>query len=176
MHPRSTFPASEQRLLRRSPQNEMAPGTASGRGAHRIKYPGFEFRESRSTLLATVTNGNSRLTLPDRHFFTALKWRRLPPLNGIIVAKSEGTKMKLDFDLDDYLNPLIPRPWLHRLPRWMSWWLGYRATLPRHVPTVFVWGWTFIGCFCGVSVVEAVMEKSSYFVSRQVPNIVGSFV
>jgi len=84
--------------------------------------------------------------------------------------------MKLDFDIDDYLNPLIPRPWLHRLPRWMSWWLGYRATLPRHVPTVFVWVWTFIGCFCGVSVVEAVMEKSSYFVSRQVPDIVGSFV
>jgi hypothetical protein len=84
--------------------------------------------------------------------------------------------MKLDFDIDEYLNPLIPRPWLHQLPRWMSWWLGYRATLPRRVPTVFVWAWTFIGIFGGVSVVEVVMGKSSYFVSRQVPIIVGSFV
>lgn len=42
--------------------------------------------------------------------------------------------------------------------------------------TVYVWFWTFVGCFCGVSVVQAVFEKCSYFVERNVPGIVGSFV
>lgn len=84
--------------------------------------------------------------------------------------------MKLDFDIDEYLNPLIPRPWLHRLPQWISWGFGYRSSLPRRVPTVYVWLWTFIGAFCGVSVVQAVFERSQYFLDRHVPNIVGSFV
>jgi len=84
--------------------------------------------------------------------------------------------MKLDFDIDDYLNPIIPRPWLHKLPRWLSWGLGYRSALPRRVPTVFVWFWTFVGAFCGVSVVQAVFERSQYFLERHVVNIVGAFV
>lgn len=84
--------------------------------------------------------------------------------------------MKLDFNIDEYLNPLIPQPWLSRLPQWMSWGLGYRCRLPRRVPTVFVWLWTFLGAFCGVSVVQAVFERNQHFIDRQAPNIVGSFV
>jgi hypothetical protein len=87
-----------------------------------------------------------------------------------------GEMVNLDFDIDKYLNPLIPTPWLYRLPKWVSWWFGYRAALPRRVPTVYVWFWTFMGCFCGVSVVQAVFEQCSYFVERNVPGIVGSFV
>jgi hypothetical protein len=84
--------------------------------------------------------------------------------------------MKLDFDIDDHLNRFIPARFLHRLPRWLSWGLGYRTEVPKRVPTVFVWFWTFIGAFCGVSVVQAVFERSQYFLDRHVVNIVGSFV
>jgi hypothetical protein len=85
--------------------------------------------------------------------------------------------MKLDFDIDDYLSRYIPRPWLHRIPRWLSWELGYREHGGREVPTVFVWLWvTFIGAFCKVSVVQVVFEKSQYFVDRHVINIVGSMI
>lgn len=84
--------------------------------------------------------------------------------------------MKLDFDIDEHLNRVIPAQFLHRLPRWLSWELGYRAETPKRVPTVFVWFWTFIGAFCGVSVVQAVFERSQYFLDRHVVNIVGSFV
>ena len=84
--------------------------------------------------------------------------------------------MKLDFDIDEYLNPFLPRPWLHKLPRWLNWGLGYRADLPRRVPTILVWFWTFIGAFCGISVVQAVFERCQYFLERHVINIVGAFV
>jgi hypothetical protein len=84
--------------------------------------------------------------------------------------------MNLDFDIDQHLNQYIPAQWLHRLPKWLSWCLGYRSELPRKVPTLIIWLWTFIGAFCGVSVVQAVFEQSQYFLNRHVPNIVGSFV
>lgn len=82
----------------------------------------------------------------------------------------------MDFDIDVYLNRFIPRPWLHKLPTWVSWGLGYRKKLPRKVSTVVVWIWTFIGAFCGISVVQAVFERSQYFLDRHVVNIVASFV
>jgi len=84
--------------------------------------------------------------------------------------------MKYDFDIDNYLNPLLPPPWLHRLPTWLSWGLGYRSKGPRKVPVYLIWFWTFVGSFSGISVVQAVFERSSYFVDRHVVNIVGSFV
>ena len=84
--------------------------------------------------------------------------------------------MKLDFDIDVYLNRFIPRPWLHRLPQWMSWGLGYRWKLQKNISSVIIWLWTFIGAFCGVAVVQAVFERNQYFLNRNVPNIVGSFV
>src|SRR5579859_1041696 len=84
--------------------------------------------------------------------------------------------MNLDFDIDEYLNRFIPRPWLHKLPTWANWGLGCRRKLPRKVTTVVVWIWTFIGAFCGVSVVQAVFERSQFFLDRHVVNIVGSFV
>jgi len=84
--------------------------------------------------------------------------------------------MKLDFDIDTYLNPFVPAPWLHTLPHWLSWCLGYRRKAGRKISTAEVWLWTFIGAFCGVSVVQAVFERSEYFLERGVVNIVGAFV
>lgn len=80
-----------------------------------------------------------------------------------------------NFDIDDYIDPILPSPWLHRLPRFVSRFLGYREHDHEEPPDVLIWLWTWIGIFCGVAAVEAVF-RTSYFMSHGVPAIVGSFV
>ena len=81
-----------------------------------------------------------------------------------------------NFDVDDYLVRILPQPWLHHIPRFISHWFGYRPEPPKKRPDVIILLWTWIGAFCGVSVIEAVFQRNSYFVDRGVPMIVGSFV
>lgn len=80
---------------------------------------------------------------------------------------------------------MIP-PWLercihsrhHRLAKWPSWlsrWLGYRATPPPVPQTYVVWFWSFIGAFCGMSVLQLVFGKAHYFIERNVPSIIASY-
>ncbi|KAF8168947.1 HPP family protein [Mycena galopus ATCC 62051] len=64
---------------------------------------------------------------------------------------------------------------LARLPRWISHWLGYRVTLPPKQPDHVVWLWSFIGAFCGLSLLQAIFTHSHYFVKRNVPSIIASF-
>jgi hypothetical protein len=65
---------------------------------------------------------------------------------------------------------------LARLPRWMSHWLGYRpeAVKPRSKYEVALW--SFITSFCGLSVVQAIFHYSDYFINRNVPGIIASYV
>jgi len=66
----------------------------------------------------------------------------------------------------------------HRLaawPTWLSHWLGYRASPPAKRPDYIVWLWSFIGAFCGISVIQAVFGQAAYFISRGVPSIVASY-
>lgn len=65
---------------------------------------------------------------------------------------------------------------LSRLPTWFSRWLGYRGKKMGPSPTYLVCLWGFIGAFCGLSVVFAVMAHTEYFTERNVPPIVASFV
>ncbi|KAF8056532.1 HPP family-domain-containing protein [Lyophyllum atratum] len=70
----------------------------------------------------------------------------------------------------------MPRP--HRLATWPSWlsrWLGYRATEPPKKPQYIIWFWSFIGAFCGISLIQAVFGQVSYFIRRGVPSIVASY-
>ena len=67
----------------------------------------------------------------------------------------------------------------HRLARWPTWasrWLGYRPTPPPKHPDYLVWAWSFIGAFCGISVLQAVFGHAEYFIGRKVPSIVASYV
>ncbi|KAJ7351531.1 HPP family protein [Mycena albidolilacea] len=64
---------------------------------------------------------------------------------------------------------------LARLPRWISHWLGYRAAPPPKQPEYVVWLWSFIGAFCGLSLIQAVFGHSQYFLRRDVPSIVASY-
>jgi hypothetical protein len=90
-----------------------------------------------------------------------------------------NSKMKRwsgNFDVDDYLVRILPQPWLHHLPGYISRWFGYRSDTPTKRPDVIILLWTWIGAFCGVSVIEAVFQRNPYFSDRGVPIIVGSFV
>lgn len=68
------------------------------------------------------------------------------------------------------LNPLP------RLPTWVSWWLGYRSVPPKPQPDYVVLIWSFIGAFCGLSILQALFGRVSYFVEQGVPPIVVSYV
>jgi hypothetical protein len=81
-----------------------------------------------------------------------------------------------NFDIDNYLNRILPQPWLHYLPQAISYFFGYRKDTPKKRPDVIIWLWTWIGAFCGVAVIEAVFQRNPYFSDRGVPIIVGSFV
>lgn len=66
----------------------------------------------------------------------------------------------------------------HRLASWPAWtsrWLGYRATPPPKQPEYIVWLWSFIGAFCGISIIQAVFINAPYFTSRLVPPIIASY-
>ena len=65
---------------------------------------------------------------------------------------------------------------LARLPPYVSRWLGYRSgPLPKRADYI-VYLWSFIGAFAGISVIQAVFEQAHYFVERNVPSIIASYV
>ncbi|KAF9528348.1 HPP family-domain-containing protein [Crepidotus variabilis] len=64
---------------------------------------------------------------------------------------------------------------LSKFPPWFSRWFGFRHSTPPKFPDYIVWLWSFIGAFCGISVIQAVFEQASYFVNREVPPIVASY-
>ncbi|KAG6917493.1 hypothetical protein DXG01_002357 [Tephrocybe rancida] len=66
----------------------------------------------------------------------------------------------------------------HRLAQWPAWlsrWLGYRATPPVKRPDYVIWMWSFVGAFCGISLIQAVFGQAQYFISRGVPPIIASY-
>jgi hypothetical protein len=81
----------------------------------------------------------------------------------------------LDFDIDRFINRLVPYSRLHRLPKSISWILGYRPTPAPQMGSVLVWWWAFIGAFCGISVVEAVFN-TDHLQAKGVPIVIASLV
>ncbi|KZV68121.1 HPP-domain-containing protein [Peniophora sp. CONT] len=70
---------------------------------------------------------------------------------------------------------LAKRPLLSRLPPWLSRWFGYRASPPEKPPKYIAWFWSWIGAFCGLSVIMAVFGQAQYFINRKVPLLVASY-
>ncbi|KAK7050826.1 hypothetical protein VNI00_004937 [Paramarasmius palmivorus] len=64
---------------------------------------------------------------------------------------------------------------LSRLPHSISHWLGHRSKPPAKLPDYQVWAWSFIGAFCGISVLQAVFGHAQYFIERGVPSIIASY-
>ncbi|KAL0948306.1 hypothetical protein HGRIS_010898 [Hohenbuehelia grisea] len=64
---------------------------------------------------------------------------------------------------------------LATLPAWFTRCLGYRASPPPKRPDWVVWLWSFIGAFCGISLIQAVFGQAHYFIDRGVPPIIASY-
>ena len=65
---------------------------------------------------------------------------------------------------------------LARLPIWIRHWLGYRSSPPVKPPEYIVYFWSFVGSFCGLSILQAVFGQAQYFIDRHVPSIIASYV
>ena len=79
-------------------------------------------------------------------------------------------------DIDSYLNPFLPAPPWHRLPRPVSHVLGHRREKPGLLGNLIVAVWSLIGVFCGVALVAAVSNHVPLFQTHHAPIVVGSFV
>jgi hypothetical protein len=80
------------------------------------------------------------------------------------------------FDIDQYLNPLLPTSILSQLPYPISHFLGYRSGPPRSLGNIVIASWAFTGVFCSLSLVEAVTRQVKAFQELGSPIIIGSLV
>lgn len=81
-----------------------------------------------------------------------------------------------NFDIDRYLNPLVPSPPWRHLPYPVAYWFGYRKGKPREMGNLVPIFWAFIGVFGAILLIEGVSRHVPSFEHKGVPMIVGSFV
>lgn len=80
------------------------------------------------------------------------------------------------FDIDRYLNRLVPSPpWAH-VPYPVAHFLGYRRHQTPNIGTLAPIFWAFIGIWCSLAIIQVVDLHIPEFESRGVPIIIGSFV
>ncbi|KAL2862304.1 HPP family protein [Aspergillus lucknowensis] len=80
------------------------------------------------------------------------------------------------FDIDAVLNPFLPPPPWHLLPRPVSHFFGYREEHPsRAVGNIVIAFWALTGVFCGVLIISEVSLHVPEFRNHNAPIIVGSF-
>jgi hypothetical protein len=83
--------------------------------------------------------------------------------------------LSFDFDVDLYINRIVPRSRLHLLPKPISRFLGYRKEPAKPVGSIKIWFWSFIGAFAGILIIEAVFHTPGLH-SHGTPIVIGSFV
>lgn len=86
-----------------------------------------------------------------------------------------NNRLALDFNIDDYLNRFIPASRLHILPKYVSWFFGYRREPRAPVGALVIWFWAFVGAFCGIAIVEGVYS-TAFFKEHGTPLVIASFV
>lgn len=85
------------------------------------------------------------------------------------------------FDIDNYLNRIVPRPRLYLLPKAVSHWFGYRAPATgdqKQKPAssvLLVWFFSFIGAFVGISIIENVFLRLPRLDNHPAPIVIASF-
>ncbi|KZT73752.1 hypothetical protein DAEQUDRAFT_721207 [Daedalea quercina L-15889] len=60
-------------------------------------------------------------------------------------------------------------------PAWLTRWVGHRTAPPPVRSRYIVWLWSFIGAFCGLSILQALFGHAQYFVHRGVPSLIASY-
>ena len=81
----------------------------------------------------------------------------------------------MNFDVDRYINRIIPASRLYILPKPISWFLGHREKPAKQIGNIVVWFWAFIGAFVGILVIEAVFRTET-LKSDGAPIIIASLV
>ncbi|KAJ5177057.1 uncharacterized protein N7482_002934 [Penicillium canariense] len=78
-------------------------------------------------------------------------------------------------EIDRFINPFVPAPRWHLVPRPVAHFLGYRDHAPRPLGNVVLAVWSLVGAFCGVALVAEVSKLVPSFEARDAPTIIGSF-
>ncbi|KAF2430409.1 HPP family protein [Tothia fuscella] len=78
------------------------------------------------------------------------------------------------FDVDVYLNRFIPPSQLHRFPRVIARFLGYREVPYKEIGNVIVAFWALVGAFLGLLLTTAVFRYSSLLQSYDPPVLFAS--
>lgn len=81
-----------------------------------------------------------------------------------------------NIDIDRLINPFVPAPRWHLVPRPVAHFLGYRDKPTEPLGNVLTAFWSLIGAFCGVALVAEVSKRVPSIEARDAPKIVGSFV
>ncbi|KAF4126983.1 HPP family [Geosmithia morbida] len=82
-----------------------------------------------------------------------------------------------NFDIDRYVDSLVPSPpWLY-LPRPVSWFLGHRREddEPPEMGNLEPIAWAFAGVFSSILLIEGVGKRIAAFEAHSAPLMVGSF-
>ena len=101
------------------------------------------------------------------------------------------------FDIDNYLNPFVPRNPLRYLPPSISYWFGSRSHISQrhpcftlaslrdynppgwyhtwHIHTIFLYFSILAGAFCGVAIIENVFLALRRLSGHTVPIVIASF-
>lgn len=87
------------------------------------------------------------------------------------------------FDIDNYLNHLIPRPRFYLLPKPISYWFGYRSPAktgqqqPPSQPTSVLLNYlfSFLGAFIGIAIIENAFLNLPRLDGRPAPLVIASF-
>ncbi len=84
--------------------------------------------------------------------------------------------LQWSFDIDRYINPIIPHPPFDRLPRVVSRFLGHRHETAKPIGNLAIIFCAFLGVFASIIVIEAASDHVPYFEQRGSPIIIASFV
>jgi len=82
----------------------------------------------------------------------------------------------IHFDIDEYINHLALPSQVHRFPKPVARFLGYREKPAPEVGNVLVAIWSLVGTFCGILLVGAVFHYSARIKSYNPPIVFASFV
>ncbi|KAK0512939.1 hypothetical protein JMJ35_004956 [Cladonia borealis] len=77
-------------------------------------------------------------------------------------------------DIDRHLNAYIPSNFVHRLPKPIARFLGYRDGPRQDIGNVLIAGWAFLGAFVGIITIEAVFMIPAIH-DHGVPIVIASF-